>query len=94
VEAIDRELSPVERWPFDALTSRTAERRLRKAAADLSEVRAELRADAIRAQHRAQALEQTARIREYGELSRVPPDELLELAPSLARELYQERGAE
>jgi hypothetical protein len=89
-----RALDTPARWPHGALRSPEATRRLRTASADLQEVMSEIKADAIRAAHRAAGIAETAWIREMAELNRVPTDELLELAPSLARELYQERGSE
>lgn len=77
------------RWPFGVFGSAAATDRLRQAQAELSATRAELRADSLRAQHRAHALADTARIREHGEASRVPLDELATAAPSLLREMQQ-----
>ena len=68
-------------WPTGVVTVPAAEQRLRQSHAEHAGVVSEIRADAIRAAHRAAGLAQTARIRELGEMSCVPMDEVLELEP-------------
>lgn len=75
--------------PFAAaVTIPAAERRLRQAGADLSECIRAIALDGARAMARAAEREHHALLRA---VEVVPPEELLGLAPSLARELSMQR---
>jgi hypothetical protein len=84
------------RWPHAVHGNPTAEKRLRQAQGELASLRAELLSDRRRsnlaAQHRAQGMAETARIRELAELNRVPADELREACPSYFAALRTAEG--